>query len=196
VAGLPETALKRSRAQDRKRERRYEKPIPGFWKNNNMKKLYTPLFILLLFCLSIAVLVQLPATSDAAVASTFPKSVAGNEVATVPNPPGYFIKADDDTAIIPYNASAIKDKKEVADITVTLVPSYSQASFTLLLQSHSNVPVDMRVFDMNGSVVQAWSNLPANRAIQIGNNYSPGIYLAEVTQGSRKVVVKLLKVNK
>jgi hypothetical protein len=181
VAGLPETALKRSRAQDRKRERRYEKPMPGLWRNSNMKKLYTPLVILILFCLSIAVLVQLPATSGAA---------------TVPNPSGNFIKAAGDTTIIPYNPSAIKDKKEVADITVTLVPSNSQVGFTLLLQSRSNVPVDMRVFDMNGSLVQAWSNLPANRAIQIGNNYTPGIYVAEVTQGNRKVVVKLLKVNK
>jgi len=162
-----------------------------------MKKLYTSLFIVTLLCLSIVLFFHVPATPGKAATSNLQKASAGGKGATVPGSSGYFIKAASDTVIFPNDPSAIKNKKEITDdVTVTQLPSYSSNAFILLIQSHSNKPIDMQVYNINGCVMETWSNLPANRSIQIGDHYIAGIYLAEVTQGSRKVVAKLLKINK
>ena len=53
--------------------------------------------------------------------------------------------------------------------------------------------MSIRVVDVLGKVVEVRNNIFAGETLQIGNNYRPGIYFVEVTQGNNKKQLKLIK---
>jgi hypothetical protein len=73
------------------------------------------------------------------------------------------------------------------------MPNPSTTFFTLKLESKYETPVNMRVMDGRGRVVDAKSKIGANSTIQIGHNYSSGTYYAELIQGTQRKVVQLIK---
>jgi hypothetical protein len=79
------------------------------------------------------------------------------------------------------------------DLKVTVMPNPSTTFFTLKLESKFETPVNMRVMDAQGRVVDAKSKIGANSTIQIGSSYSSGTYYAEMIQGTRRKVVQLIK---
>ncbi len=79
------------------------------------------------------------------------------------------------------------------ELKVTVMPNPSTTYFTLKLESKYETPVNMRVMDGRGRVVDARSKIGANSTIQIGHNYSSGVYYAELIQGSKRKVVQLIK---
>ena len=50
--------------------------------------------------------------------------------------------------------------------------------------------------DATGRVVEAKSGIVANSTIQIGQNYTSGTFYAEMTQGTKRKVVQLIKVRR
>ncbi len=80
-------------------------------------------------------------------------------------------------------------------LKITVMPNPSTTVFTLKFESKFNTPVNMRVMDANGRVVDAKSNIGANSTIQIGANYTSGTYYAEMIQGATRKVVQLIKVR-
>jgi YVTN family beta-propeller protein len=88
-------------------------------------------------------------------------------------------------------------KEEVAtteeELKVTVMPNPSTSYFTLKLESKYETPVNLRVMDGTGRVVDAKSKIGANSTFQIGHNYSSGTYYAELIQGTRRKIVKLVK---
>ncbi len=101
------------------------------------------------------------------------------------------------------SASFAPTAKEIAlDVEEINVPEKLQARafpnptsnyFSLVLQSRRTEQVNLRVVDLVGRVVEAKRGIAANSTLRIGDNYRPGIYFVEVTQGKEKVVMKLVK---
>jgi hypothetical protein len=79
------------------------------------------------------------------------------------------------------------------ELKVTVMPNPSTTYFTLKLESKYETPVNLRVMDGTGRVVDARSKLGANSTLQIGHNYSSGTYYAELIQGNTRKVVQLIK---
>jgi hypothetical protein len=73
------------------------------------------------------------------------------------------------------------------------MPNPSTTYFTLKLESKYQTPVEMRVMDGSGRVVDSRSKIGANSTFQIGHNYSSGTYYAELIQGTQRKVVQLIK---
>lgn len=78
-------------------------------------------------------------------------------------------------------------------LKVTVMPNPSNYYFTLKLQSGSDMPVNARVVDITGRVIEARPQLPANGVLMIGHTYIPGAYFCELVQGTDRVIVKLIK---
>ncbi len=81
------------------------------------------------------------------------------------------------------------------ELKITVMPNPSTTIFTLKFESKYETPVNMRVMDASGRVVDAKSKIGSNSTIQIGANYSSGTYYAEMTQGSTRKVIQLIKVR-
>jgi hypothetical protein len=79
------------------------------------------------------------------------------------------------------------------ELKVTVMPNPSTTFFTLKLESKYETPVTLRVMDGAGRVVDAKSKIGSNSTLQIGHNYSSGIYYAELIQGTKRKVVQLIK---
>jgi hypothetical protein len=80
-------------------------------------------------------------------------------------------------------------------LKVTVMPNPSTTYFTLKFESKYETPVNMRVMDANGRVVDAQSKMGSNSTIQIGANYASGTYYAEMIQGTTRKVVQLIKIR-
>ena len=95
--------------------------------------------------------------------------------------------------------SLVSPEKEITTIVealkVTVMPNPSTTYFTLKFESKYETPVNIRVIDDNGRVVDARSSVGANSTIQIGHNYAGGTYYAEMIQGSIRKVVQLIKLK-
>ncbi|HEY1017859.1 MAG TPA: T9SS type A sorting domain-containing protein, partial [Sediminibacterium sp.] len=79
------------------------------------------------------------------------------------------------------------------ELKVTVMPNPSTTYFTLKLESKYETPVNLRVMDGAGRVVDARSKLGSNSTFQIGHSYSSGTYYAELIQGTKRKVVQLIK---
>ncbi len=79
------------------------------------------------------------------------------------------------------------------ELKVTVMPNPSTTYFTLKLESKYATPVNLRVMDGAGRVVDARSKLGSNSTLQIGHSYSSGTYYAELIQGTKRKVVQLIK---
>ena len=73
------------------------------------------------------------------------------------------------------------------------MPNPSTTFFTLKLESRSAAPVNLRVMDAQGRMIDSRSKLGANSTLQIGHAYSSGTYYAELIQGKTRKVVQLIK---
>lgn len=78
-------------------------------------------------------------------------------------------------------------------LTVSVIPNPAPYYFTLLINSQSDEPVTVRVVDATGRLIEVLQDVAPNRSINIGANYRPGLYHAEVIQGNQRVVVKMIK---
>ena len=54
-----------------------------------------------------------------------------------------------------------------------------------------NDAIQIRVTDLNGRIV--YTNRGAQRTYSFGQNFVSGMYIAEIKQGDRKQIVKLIK---
>ena len=49
------------------------------------------------------------------------------------------------------------------------------------------------ITDAAGRLIEMKTHVNANSSLQLGYNYPPGIYFAQIVQGNKKEVVKLVK---
>ena len=81
----------------------------------------------------------------------------------------------------------------VEDLSVLVMPNPSTTYFTLKISSKREAPVNMRVVDAAGRVIEAKQQLAPNSTLQIGHNYGSGIYIVEMIQGNTRKAVQLIK---
>ena len=68
--------------------------------------------------------------------------------------------------------------------------------FTVQLNSQqAQLPVTMKVVDVQGRLIEHKNQLQANSTIQFGQNYTAGQYFVEYTQGTQRTVLSLLKLG-
>ncbi len=68
------------------------------------------------------------------------------------------------------------------------------STFKLQLQSSNTTEkITLKVYDINGRVVELRQQLLAGQMIELGSAYKQGTYFAEITQGDQRKVVKLIK---
>lgn len=80
-------------------------------------------------------------------------------------------------------------------LSVIASPNPTTTQFTLNITNvNKKEKVKLAVVDaILGKVIGTRNNLNPNQTLQLGNKYKPGLYYLEVTQGSEKAVVKLIK---
>jgi uncharacterized repeat protein (TIGR03803 family) len=78
-------------------------------------------------------------------------------------------------------------------LSLKVMPNPATSYFTLQISSNSNKPVQLRVIDAIGKVVEARQGIAPNSTVPIGHQYRPGVYYAEVLQDGTKATVKLVK---
>ena len=79
-------------------------------------------------------------------------------------------------------------------LMVNGMPNPSTNYFTITVQGGNvSEKVILQITDVFGRVIEQKSNLQTNSTIQIGSRYRPGMYLAEIIQGSVHKQLKLVK---
>ncbi|WP_295117508.1 family 10 glycosylhydrolase [uncultured Chitinophaga sp.] len=78
-------------------------------------------------------------------------------------------------------------------IDVQARPNPSANQFTLVMKSKLGIPMNVRVYNLSGRIIENRNNVAANSTITLGANYTAGVYFVEVTQGIGKQVITLIK---
>jgi uncharacterized repeat protein (TIGR03803 family) len=89
----------------------------------------------------------------------------------------------------------VNEKQRIAAaFTLKASPNPSSSQFTLKIETGNTKEIlNIRVVDVLGRVIEVKNNIFAGQTLQIGNNYRPGVYFVEVTQGTDKKQLKLIK---
>jgi hypothetical protein len=90
-------------------------------------------------------------------------------------------------------ASARLVSTSVSKLSVQVLPNPSAIEFTLLIKAEQTGTINLRVLDIQGRVLEQRSNISPTQKLVIGEGFRPGIYFAEITQGTDRKVIKLLK---
>jgi len=78
-------------------------------------------------------------------------------------------------------------------LSIGTSPNPSSNNFRLKIASSSDKSsVDVKVTDVQERIVESRKGMPG-QTMEIGVHYQPGIYFAQVTQGSNKVVIRIVK---
>jgi hypothetical protein len=78
------------------------------------------------------------------------------------------------------------------ELSTNVYPNPSSNQFTLVVQTRSNEPVQVTVFDVAGRVVENRVGLQAG-TITFGQHFSNGIYLLQVVQGDQRKQMRVTK---
>jgi hypothetical protein len=78
---------------------------------------------------------------------------------------------------------------------VAVLPNPGRTSFTLSIESNNDLPVNVRILDVQGREINRLGNISANSIVKFGNNLKTGFYLAEIIQGNERKIVKLVKIQ-
>lgn len=101
---------------------------------------------------------------------------------------------------VPHNMSitsksSIKEVLPESKLTVQAA-NPARTDFTLNIQSgSSNEKISVRLFDINGKLVDTRNNLSGTQTLNIGRSLKAGIYIAEIKQGIETRKIKLVKID-
>ncbi|MDB5251853.1 MAG: C-terminal target protein [Flaviaesturariibacter sp.] len=90
-------------------------------------------------------------------------------------------------------ASAGTGSAAPRELTVLATPNPATDRFVLILSSPVATPVQVRVIDAAGRVVESRQGVSSNGSVALGAGYRPGVYHVEVIQGNVKRTVRLVK---
>lgn len=71
----------------------------------------------------------------------------------------------------------------------------TRTHFTLNIESTQKDPVEIKVYDVSGKVVEVSKGNVPGRSYRFGDLYRPGIYIVEVTQNTQRKNVKVMKIK-
>ncbi len=112
-------------------------------------------------------------------------------VTVILNPPRYSLVGIEQPENQMQNTNTVPAK----DLQVRAYPNPSAGDFNLQVFSSSDEPVTVKILDVTGVVKKVFNMNGNTKIVKAGADLTRGIYLAEVTQGNHKQVVKLVKLN-
>jgi hypothetical protein len=77
---------------------------------------------------------------------------------------------------------------------INVAPNPSTTRFRIAVEGSEDKLAVLKVFDMKGRLVEIKRNIRINSVVEVGVNYRPGVYIAEVTQGSESKQLRLVKI--
>jgi uncharacterized repeat protein (TIGR03803 family) len=80
-------------------------------------------------------------------------------------------------------------------LQLSAAPNPASQYFTLRIESNSQKPVQLRVVDAVGRIVEVRQGLSANSMVTVGHQYRPGTYVVQVIQGGKQARIKLVKAS-
>jgi Secretion system C-terminal sorting domain len=78
-------------------------------------------------------------------------------------------------------------------LSVTARPNPSANYFTLDIRGDKLHPVTVRITDVLGRTISAFSGVASNSSLSIGHHYIPGVYLVQVIQDKETATLRLIK---
>jgi hypothetical protein len=116
--------------------------------------------------------------------------VSANAVAAHLNNGSRLGNCSQDASITKRMATVEQTEETVPGIQVYPNPTHS--SFTLLYTAVNRSLTDLVVYDVSGRVVEK-RNITPGKPVELGTAYRPGIYYVQLTQGSVKMMTKIVK---
>lgn len=90
--------------------------------------------------------------------------------------------------------SSVSNAFAYTSLNIKAVPNPTSGFFTIQVGSNNATDkIKLRILDLSGREIETKNNVASGQIIQMGLNYKPGIYIAEVTQGNQKQTLKLIK---
>jgi hypothetical protein len=90
------------------------------------------------------------------------------------------------------NADAM-EATVAAGLQIQATPNPATHYFSLRTQSTSNAPLQLRITDALGRVLEARQNITPNTTLTVGHSYRAGMYYVQVLQGNATATLKLVK---
>lgn len=87
------------------------------------------------------------------------------------------------------------DIEEMQPIGITALPNPSASYFSIRINNGDNSPAEVRITDVYGKLIQVNNKVNAGSTLQVGQSWSKGVYFAEIRQGGKKSLVKLVKID-
>jgi len=82
---------------------------------------------------------------------------------------------------------------EVADFKIDIIPNPSSNYFNLVINTKNATSISIRIMDVLGRVVEMKNNMAISEKYTFGNGFKPGMYLAEIIQGTNRKVIRVVK---
>jgi len=82
---------------------------------------------------------------------------------------------------------------EVADFKIDIIPNPSSNYFNLVINTKDATSISIRIMDVLGRVVEMKNNMAISEKYTFGNGFKPGMYLAEIIQGTNRKVIRVVK---
>src|SRR5690606_32703770 len=93
------------------------------------------------------------------------------------------------------NKPVVEIEQLNAEFDVTVHPNPAGEYFNVKVESADNAPVNIRIIDAYGQVVERKEKVTVNRTNIMGQTLKAGTYLIEVIQNDKRQVIKVIKVN-
>lgn len=91
------------------------------------------------------------------------------------------------------NASSENNTLKPALFSIKAQPNPSSTYFRVSLHTNKAYPVNIRVIDLSGNVVESHNNALPNSSIDVGQSLKPGFYVIQALQGTDMTSQKVIK---
>jgi hypothetical protein len=98
-----------------------------------------------------------------------------------------------DVSSTSYKSGEAEAPIQPEDAGITVYPNPSSSAFNISIGTGSEEPVTLQLFDMSGRMVQEFTSLSPDQVITVGEQLEAGVYLAVITQGQDRNIVKITK---
>jgi len=90
-------------------------------------------------------------------------------------------------------AREISTRQLAEEFSVRILSNPSPNYFDLQLSGKVGSQIQLKVYDLQGRVVETKPSLQSNQTLRLGTLYTPGVYLVQITQGTQIQTIRLVK---
>jgi hypothetical protein len=94
-------------------------------------------------------------------------------------------------AITSNSLRKVADDVNNSKLSLKALPNHTSTNFTINIKSNKSEPVDLKVVDAVGRVIETIRKVSANGSVTIGDHAE--IYYLQAVQGNERATLKLVK---